>query len=59
MNPYRTAAAVGGILEVFAIINSGIARGAFVFGGEFLILPFTVLSVFIYRTSKEDHNNGK
>lgn len=59
MKPYRTAVAVGSILEVFAIINSSIGRGAFVFGGEFLILPFIILSVYIYRSSKEDNKNGK
>lgn len=59
MKPYRTAALIGGIIEIFTVINASIARCAFTIGGELLVLPLSLLTVYVYKSSKENHNNGK
>lgn len=59
MKTYRTAAAIGCLLEILTVINSSIARGSFTIGGELLVLPLTLLTIYIYKSSKEDNKNGK
>ncbi len=60
MKPYRTAAVIGSILEITSVLNAYASRGTFTFGGELLILPAILLTVYVYRSSvKEENHNGK